>query len=129
MATSMSTSTNTGNVTNVSSVNTSATGLPEGLISQGNLMQMATNLTGTSTSSTTTSGSITGTGVPSIARSPLTSVCSHLGVQLPQPMRAKIVNREFVDFGQLLEKSEQLCKDDTQYSLALGQGRHWCGKT
>ena len=104
MATSMSTSTNTMNVTNVSSVNTSATGLPEGLIPQGNLMQMATNLTGTSTSGTTTSGSFTDTGFPSIARSPLTSVCSPLGVQLPQTARAKIVNSEFVDFSQLLEK-------------------------
>ena len=104
MATSMSTSTNTMNVTNVSSVNTSATGLPEGLVPQGNLMQMATNLTGTSTSGTTTSGSFTDTGFPSIARSPLTSVCSPLGVQLPQTTRAKIVNSEFVDFSQLLEK-------------------------
>ena len=124
MATSMRTSTNTGNVTNVSSVNTSATGLPEGFISLGNLMQMATNLSGTSTSGTTTSGSITDTGVPSIARSLLISVCSPLRVQLPQTMRAKIVNSESVDFGQLLEKSEHLCKDDTQYSLALRQGRH-----
>ena len=67
-------------------------------------MQMATNLSGTSTSGTTTSGSITDTGVPSIARSPFISVCSPLGVQLPQRMRAKIVNSEFVDLGQLLEK-------------------------
>ena len=67
-------------------------------------MQMATNLTGTSTSGTTTSGRITGIGVPSIARSPLTSVCSPSGVQLPQTLIAKIVNSEFVDFGQLLEK-------------------------
>ena len=52
MDTSMSTSTNMGNVTNVASVNTSATGLPEGFISQGDIMQMATNLTGTSTSGT-----------------------------------------------------------------------------
>ena len=99
----MSTRTNTGNVTNVSIVNTSATGLPEGFISQGNLTQMVTNLTGT-TSGTTTSGSITSTGVPSIAKSPLTSVCSPLGVQLPQTMRAKLVNSEFANFGQLLEK-------------------------
>ena len=77
----MSTSTNMGNVTKVSSVNTSATGLPEGFISQRNIMQMATNLTDTSTSDATTSGSITGTGVPSFTRSPLTSVCSPLGVQ------------------------------------------------
>ena len=67
-------------------------------------MQMATNLTGTSTSGTTTSGSFTDTGFPSIERSPLTSVCSPLGVQLPQTTRAKIVNSEFVDFSQLLEK-------------------------
>ena len=66
---------------------------------QGNLTQMVTNLTGT-----TTSGSITSTGVPSIAKSPLTSVCSPLGVQLPQTMRAKLVNSEFAKFGQLLEK-------------------------
>ena len=119
----MSTGTNTGNVTVVSSVNTSATGLPEGFISQGNLTQMVTNLTGPSTSGTATaSGSITGTGVPRIAKSPLTSVCSPSGVQLPQAMRAKKVNSEFVNVGQLLEKSEHLCKDDTQYSLALGQG-------
>ena len=87
----MSTGTNTGNVTVVSSVNTSATGLPEGFISQGNLTQMVTNLTGPSTSGTaklTASGSITGTGVPRIAKSPLTSVCSPSGVQLPQTMRA-----------------------------------------
>ena len=85
----MSTGTNTGNVTVVSSVNTSATGLPEGFISQGNLTQMVTNLTGPSTSGTATaSGSITGTGVPRIAKSPLTSVCSPSGVQLPQTMRA-----------------------------------------
>ena len=59
----MSTGTNTGNVTVVSSVNTSATGLPEGFISQGNLTQMVTNLTDPSTSGTATaSGSITGTG-------------------------------------------------------------------
>ena len=83
---------------------------------------MVTNLTGTSTSGTTTSGSITSTGVPRIAKSPLTSVCSPLGVQLPQTVRAKIVNSEFVNFGQLLEKSEHLFKDDTQYSLALVQG-------
>ena len=38
-----------GNVTNVASVNTSATGLPEEFISQGDIMQMATILTGTST--------------------------------------------------------------------------------
>ena len=74
---------------NVSSVNTSATGLPEGCISQGNSMQMATHLTGTSTSGTTTSGGIMGTGVSSIGRSPLISVCSPLGVKLPQTMRAK----------------------------------------
>ena len=85
-------------------------------------MQMATNLTGTSTSGTTTSDSITDTGVPSISRSPLISLCSPLRVQLPQTITAKIVNSVFVDFGQLLEKSEHLCKDDTQYSLALGQG-------
>ena len=76
MDTSMSTSTNMGNVTNVSSVNTSVAGLPEGFIFQWNLMQMAT------------SGSITDTGVSSIARCPLTSVCSPFGVQLPQTMRA-----------------------------------------
>ena len=112
-----------GNVTKVSSVNTSATGLPERFISQGNIMQMATNVTDTSTSGATTSGSITGTGVPSIARSPLPSVCSPLGVQLPQTMSAKIVNSEFVDFDQLLEKkSEHLCKENKQYSLAVGQG-------
>ena len=97
MATSM-------NEHNVSSVNTSATGLPEGFTSQGNSTQMVTNLTGTNTSGTTTSGSITSTGVPRIEKSPLTSVCSPLGVQLPQTMRAKIVNSEFVNFGQLLEK-------------------------
>ena len=68
MDTSMSTSTNMGNVTNVASVNTSATGLPEGFISQGDIMQMATNLTGTSTSGTTTSGSITDTDVPALQR-------------------------------------------------------------
>ena len=83
---------------------------------------MATNLTGTSTSGTTTIGNIIGTGVPSIARSPLTSVCSPLGVQLPLTMNAKKVKSEFVDFGQLLEKSEHLCKDDTQYFLAVDQG-------
>ena len=55
-----------GNVTNVASVNTSATDLPDRLISQGNIMQMATNMTGTSTSGTTTSGSITGTDVPAL---------------------------------------------------------------
>ena len=104
-------------------MNTSATGLPEGFIPQGNIMQMATNLTDTSTSGTASTGSITDTGVPSIARRTLTSVCSPLGVQLPQTIRAKIVNSEFVDFGQLLEKkSEHLCKDDKQYSLAVGQG-------
>ena len=86
----MSTSTNMGNVTNVASVNTSATGLPEEFISQGDIMQMATNLTATSTSGGTASGSITGT-----ARSPLASVCSPLGVQLPQTMSAKIVNSVF----------------------------------
>ena len=37
-------------------------------------------------------------------------------------MRAKIVNSEFVDFGQLLEKTEHLSQDDKQYSLAIGQG-------
>ena len=63
-----------------------------------------------------------GTDVTSISRSPLTSVCCPLGVQLPQTMRAKIVNREFVDFGQLLEKTEHLGQDDKQYSLAVGQG-------
>ena len=89
MATCMRTSTNTGNVTNVSSVNTSATGLPEGFISHVNLMQMATNLTGTSISGTTTSGGIMGTGVSNIGRSPLISVCSPLGVKLPLSMRAK----------------------------------------
>ena len=83
---------------------------------------MTTNLTDTSTSGTTTSGSITDTGVPSITRSPLTSVCSPLGVQLPQTMRAKIVNSDFVNFGQLLGKKEHLCKDDTQYSLGVWQG-------
>ena len=57
--TSISTDTNMGNVTNVSSVNTSATGLPEGLFLTGILKQMATYLTGTSTSGITTSGSIT----------------------------------------------------------------------
>ena len=62
----MSTSTNMGNVTNVASVNASATGLPEGFISQGDIMQMATNLTGTSTSGTTASGSITGTDIPAL---------------------------------------------------------------
>ena len=86
----MSTSTNMGNVTNVASVNTSATGLPEEFISQGDMMQMATNLTGKSTIGTTASSSITGT-----ARSPLASVCSPLGVQLPQTMSAKIVNSVF----------------------------------
>ena len=84
----------------MSSVNTSATGLPEGFISQGNLTQMVTNLTGKSTSGTTTSGSITGTGVLRIAKTPLTSVCSPSGVQLPPTMRAKKVNSEFVNFGQ-----------------------------
>ena len=83
---------------------------------------MVTNFTGTSGSGTTKSGNITGTGVPRIAKSPLTSVCSPLGVQLPQTIRAKKVNSEFVNFGQLLEKSEHLCKDDTQYSLALVHG-------
>ena len=63
-----------------------------------------------------------GTDVTSISRSPLTSVCCPLGVQLPQTMRAKIVNSEFVDFGQLLEKTEHLGQDDKQYSLAVGQG-------
>ena len=62
----MSTSTNMGNSANVVSVNTSATGLPEGFISQGDIMQMATNLTGTSTSGTTASGSITGTDIPAL---------------------------------------------------------------
>ena len=121
MATSMSASSNMVNVPNVSSLST-ATGLPAGFIAPGNLMHMPTNTTGTSTTNTTLGGSIMGTGVTNIARNPLTSVCSPLGVQLPQAMRAKIVNSEFVDFGQLLEKSEHLGKDDTQYSLAVGQG-------
>ena len=68
----MSTGTNTGNVTVVSIVNTSATGLPEGFISQGNLTQMVTNLTGPSTSGTATaSGSITGTGVSENCKKPI----------------------------------------------------------
>ena len=86
MATRMTTSTNTENVTNVSCVNTSAGGLPEGFISQG---QIATNLTDTSTSGGSTSGDIMGTGVPSIGRRPLISVCSPMGVKLPLSMRAK----------------------------------------
>ena len=45
-------------------MNTSATGLPEGFVSQGDIMQMVTYLAGTSTSGTITSGSITGTDVP-----------------------------------------------------------------
>ena len=81
-----------------------STSLSRGVISHANLMPMATYLTYTSTSGTNTSGMITGTGVPSIARSPLTSVCSALGVQLPLTIRAKLVNSEFADFGQLLEK-------------------------
>ena len=105
----MSTRTNTGNVTNVSIVNTSATGFAEGFISQGHLTQMVTNLTGTSASGTTTSGSITSTGVPRIAKIPLTSVCSPLGVQLPQTMRAKLVNSEFANCRQLPEKSLSTC--------------------
>ena len=32
------------------------------------------------------------------------------------------MHSEFMDFGQLLVKSEHLCKDDTQYSLAVVQG-------
>ena len=89
MATSRNTSTNTGNVTNVSSVNTLARRLAKRVYFSREFNAMATKLTGTSTSGTTTSGSITDTGVPSIARSPLISVCSPLGVQLPQTMRAK----------------------------------------
>ena len=86
-------------------------------------MHMPTNTTGTSTTNTTLGDSIMGTGVTNIARNPLTSVCSPLGVQLPQTMRAKIVNSELVDFGLLLEKREHLGKDDTQYSLAVMWGK------
>ena len=68
-------------------------------------MPMATYLTYTSTSGTNTSGMITGTGVPSIARSPLTSVCSALGVQLPLTIRAKIVNSEFADLSTIMAEA------------------------
>ena len=107
-----------------SNVSRVSTGLSGGIISQANLMPMVpSTISGTSTSSSiNTSGSIMGTDVASISRSPLTSVCCPLGVQLPQTMRAKIVNSEFVDFGQLLEKTEHLGQDDKQYSLAVGQG-------
>ncbi len=47
-------------------------------------------------------------GEVSMNRTPdaLTSICAPLGADLPQVLRTKIIKGEYVDFGQILEKSE-----------------------
>ncbi len=54
---------------------------------------------------------------------PLTSVCCPLGINVPQAMKTKIVNGEYVDFSVLLDKSEgdasQPWKRDEEYGVAL----------
>ncbi len=54
---------------------------------------------------------------------PLSSVCSNLGYNIPQTIKTKIINGEFVDFANLLDKSEgdlsQPWKQDELHGVAL----------
>lgn len=57
---------------------------------------------------------------PIMSRNPLTSVCSPLGMSLPQSLKIKIINSEYVDFPYLLEKSENMGHDENEFALSVG---------
>ncbi len=67
------------------------------------------------TNSITTPGS-----VPMM--NPLVSVCSPLSACIPQALKTKIINSEFVDFGLLLEKNEKGGQEQKDFSLTVGEG-------
>ena len=51
--------------------------------------------------------------------SPLNSVCNPLGSMVPQAMKSKIMNGEYVDFADLLQKRETLDPDQIESGVAL----------
>ncbi|XP_072025655.1 uncharacterized protein [Amphiura filiformis] len=52
---------------------------------------------------------------------PLSSVCSPLGVGLPQTITTKIVNGEYVDFGVMLAKSESMGDEKKEVMLSVNE--------
>ncbi len=63
-----------------------------------------------------------GLNLPSNPFNPLTSVCSGLGDGLPLSLRNKIINSEYIEFGTILEKTENMGTDPKQFSLSVEEG-------
>lgn len=63
--------------------------------------------------------------LPSTPFNPLTSVCSELGESLPQSLKSKIIDSEYVDFATILEKIDPSTRgslDTKEFSLAVNEG-------
>ena len=67
---------------------------------------------------------VNGTG----GENPLTSICSPLAETLPQALKAKIIKGEFVDFGLLLDKHENVGQDNKHMSLSVDETGKYLGK-
>ena len=91
---------------------------PSGIITSANQVPLA--------SVGASSAGLVGSGVgnmfvntPTFNANPLVSVCSDLGEGLPQTIKSKIVNREFVEFGAILAKSEYQGQDEQEFALKV----------
>ncbi len=60
--------------------------------------------------------------LPSNPLNPLVSICSELGEDLPQALKMKIINSEYVEFGTILDKSENMGTDQKEFSLSVQEG-------
>ncbi len=135
-ATSMSNSTSTIPAQQVNNVG-GMLGTQQGLLNFVNTSQNSVTSTGDTIVNNTSTNAIVQPNIDSQSQlinyqaiqqqqlgfTPLTSVCSPLGSNVPQNLKTKIVNGEYVDFAVLLDKSEgdqsQPWRQEEQQAMAL----------